>query len=87
MIVLDHLIDKCDEMVLKQRESTGREVSVSIERHRDFLVKNYLASGALTQVMTRYRCPEAGIYVVRPPGQLPARKIRALTELMIQHFG
>jgi hypothetical protein len=38
MIVLDHLIDKCDEMVLKQRESTGMEVSVSIDRHRDFLV-------------------------------------------------
>lgn len=53
----------------------------------DFLVDSHLESGALIQVMTRYRFPEAGIYVVRPPGQNPARKIRALTELMIQHFG
>ncbi len=54
----------------------------------DFLTEDHLASGALVPVMTRYRFPDAGgIYVVRPPGQHPARKIRVLTELMIQHFG
>ncbi|MER8476433.1 LysR family transcriptional regulator [Mesorhizobium sp. M0142] len=53
----------------------------------DFLTEDHLASGALVPVMTRYQFPEAGIYVVRPPGQHPARKIRVLTELMIQHFG
>jgi DNA-binding transcriptional LysR family regulator len=53
----------------------------------DFLIEKYMTSGALVPVMTRYRCPEAGIYVVRPPGQHPARKIRVLTELMIQYFG
>jgi len=53
----------------------------------DFLTENYLASGALVPVVTRYPLPEGGIYVVRPPGQHPARKIRVLTELMIEHFG
>jgi DNA-binding transcriptional LysR family regulator len=53
----------------------------------DFLTEKHLASGALVPVMTHYRMPEAGIYVVRPPGEHPARKIRVLTELMIEHFG
>jgi DNA-binding transcriptional LysR family regulator len=53
----------------------------------DFLVADHLASGALVSVMTRYPIPEAGIYVVRPPGQHPPRKIRVLTELLIEHFG
>jgi DNA-binding transcriptional LysR family regulator len=52
----------------------------------DFLTENDLASGALVPVMTRYPLPEGGIYVVRPPGQHPARKIRVLTELMIEHL-
>jgi hypothetical protein len=37
-------------------------------------------------VMTRYPIPEAGFYVVRPPGQHPPRKIRVLTELLIEHL-
>lgn len=53
----------------------------------DFLVTEHLASGALVTVMTRYPIPEAGIFVVRPPGQHAPRKIRALTELLIEHFG
>jgi len=31
--------------------------------------------------------PEAGIFVVRPPGQHPTRKIRVLTEMLIACFG
>ena len=53
----------------------------------DFLTETHLASGALVPVMTRYPLPEAGIFVVRPPGQHPARKVRVLTELLIEHFG
>jgi DNA-binding transcriptional LysR family regulator len=51
------------------------------------LIENYLASGALASVMTRYPPPTAGMFVVRPPGQHPARKVRVLTELLIEHFG
>ena len=53
----------------------------------DFLIEDYLASGALVPVMTRYPPTEAGIFVVRPPGQYPARKVRVLTELLVEHFG
>ena len=53
----------------------------------DFLTDNHVASGALIQVMTRYPPPEAGIFLVHPPGAHPARKIRILTELLIEHFG
>ena len=53
----------------------------------DFLIADHVASGALVPVMTRYPPPEAGLYVVRPPVHHPARKIRVLTELLIEHFG
>jgi DNA-binding transcriptional LysR family regulator len=52
-----------------------------------FLTEDYLASGALVPVMTRYPPPEAGIFVIRPPGLHPPRKVRVLTELLIDHFG
>ncbi|WP_115783417.1 LysR family transcriptional regulator [Paraburkholderia caffeinilytica] len=51
------------------------------------LVEPYLASGALVSLMTRYPPPTAGMFVVRPPGSHPARKVRVLTELLIEHFG
>ncbi len=50
----------------------------------DCLTDDYVASGALVAVMTRYPPPPAGVYVVRPPGQYPARKIQVLTELLIE---
>jgi len=51
------------------------------------IVEDHLASGTLVPVMTRCPPPTAGVFVVRPPGQHPARKVRALTELLIEHFG
>jgi DNA-binding transcriptional LysR family regulator len=51
----------------------------------DWLTHDHLASGALVPVMTRYPAPPAGAYVVRPPGQHPARKIRVLTELLVEY--
>jgi DNA-binding transcriptional LysR family regulator len=53
----------------------------------DHLIKSYLDSGALVDVMPRYPVPTAGIFVVRPPGQHPTRKVRVLTELLIERFG
>lgn len=52
----------------------------------DGITGEYLATGKLVPVMTRYPVPPAGIYVVRPPGQNPARKIRVLTDLLIECF-
>ena len=51
----------------------------------DWLTHEHLASGALVPVMTRYPPPPAGAYVIRPPGQHPARKIRVLTELLVEY--
>ena len=42
--------------------------------------------GALVPVLTRHPPAAAGIYVVRPPGQHLARKVRVLTELLIECF-
>ena len=50
------------------------------------LIKEHLDSGALVPVMTRFPVPEHGIYIVRPPGLHPTRKIRVLTEMLIECF-
>lgn len=51
------------------------------------LIADHLASGELVTVMARYPPPDLGIYVIRPPGQHPERKIRVLTEMLIECFG
>jgi DNA-binding transcriptional LysR family regulator len=53
----------------------------------DWLTDAHVASGALVPVMPRYPPPPAGIYVVRPPSRHPARKVRVLIELLIEHCG
>ena len=53
----------------------------------DHLIKSYLDSGTLVQIMTRYPVPTGGLFVVRPPGQHSTRKVRVLTELLIESFG
>jgi DNA-binding transcriptional LysR family regulator len=52
----------------------------------DGLVDEHLAAGRLVQVMTRHPPPPAGIYVVRPPGPHSTRKVRVLTDLMVECF-
>lgn len=52
----------------------------------DGLIHDYLVSGALVPVMTRYPPSPAGVYVVRPPGQHPSRKVRVLTEVLLECF-
>jgi DNA-binding transcriptional LysR family regulator len=53
----------------------------------DFLTDDHVASGALVPIMRRFPVPEAGIYVIRPPGAHPPRKVRVLIEMLIEHFG
>lgn len=52
----------------------------------DCLTEESMASGALVPIMTQHPPPPAGVYVIRPPGH-PARKIRILTELLIEYCG
>ena len=51
----------------------------------DYYTDEHVASGALVPVMTRHPPPPAAAYILRPPGQHPARKIRVLTELLIEY--
>ncbi len=53
----------------------------------DLMIEPHVASGALTAVLTDYPPPEAGLFVVRPPGDFPPRKVRVLTEILLGHFG
>ncbi len=52
----------------------------------DCIIHEYVVSGALVPIMTGYPPPTAGAYVVRPPGQHPERKIRVLTDLLVELF-
>ena len=51
----------------------------------DDVTGEHVAAGRLVPIMTRYPPPPAGAYVLRPAGQHPARKIRVLTELLIEY--
>jgi DNA-binding transcriptional LysR family regulator len=53
----------------------------------DFLVQEPLAAGTLVRVLTHHPFPTSGIYVVRPPGLHPPRKIRVFTDLLVEYFG
>lgn len=46
----------------------------------------YVTSGALVPIMTDYLLPPVGIYIVRPAGQKPARKVRVLIDLLAEEF-
>jgi DNA-binding transcriptional LysR family regulator len=52
----------------------------------DFLIDAHVASGALVPVLPDYPSPEAGLYVVRPPGAFAPRKVRALIDILIERF-
>ncbi|MCZ7448983.1 LysR family transcriptional regulator [Agrobacterium rhizogenes] len=52
----------------------------------DCITHAHLASGALVPIMTRYPVPPGAVYVVRPPSQHPARKVRVLTEMLTEYF-
>jgi DNA-binding transcriptional LysR family regulator len=50
------------------------------------LTRPHLASGALVTILPQHPTRPAGAYLVRPPGQHPARKIRVLTEMLTDYF-
>jgi DNA-binding transcriptional LysR family regulator len=53
----------------------------------DLLIEPHTASGELIPVLGDFPPPEGGLYVVRPPGVAPPRKLRVLTEILVEHFG
>lgn len=52
----------------------------------DCVTREYVDSGELIAIMTRYPPPPAGAYVVRPPSPHAARSVRVLTEILIEYF-
>jgi DNA-binding transcriptional LysR family regulator len=52
----------------------------------DLMIEPYIAAGTLTPVLSGYPPPEAGIFVVRPPGDFPPRKVKVLIEILLEHF-
>jgi DNA-binding transcriptional LysR family regulator len=50
----------------------------------DFLISEHVESGALIALLPDYPMPEAGVYVVRPPGGSAPCKVRALIDIMIE---
>jgi DNA-binding transcriptional LysR family regulator len=52
----------------------------------DCVTRDYVASGALVPIMTRYPLPVGGVYVVRPPSPHPSRKVRILSEYLLKSF-
>ncbi|ANM19711.1 LysR family transcriptional regulator protein (plasmid) [Rhizobium sp. N541] len=59
---------------------------IGIARLPNGLTDQHVAAGTLVEVMQRHPPPTAGIFVVRPPGQHPSRKVRVLTEMLIECF-
>jgi DNA-binding transcriptional LysR family regulator len=53
----------------------------------DFLTEEHIASGALVPVLVDHPPPEAGLFVLRPPGDFPPRKVRTLIEILVERFG
>ena len=52
----------------------------------DFLIDEHIASGALVTLLPHYPMPEAGLYVVRPPGDHPSRKVRVFTDMLVERL-
>jgi DNA-binding transcriptional LysR family regulator len=52
----------------------------------DFLASDYLKSGELVRLLPEFPIPVAGLYIVRPPGDHPPRKVRVLTDYLLEKF-
>jgi DNA-binding transcriptional LysR family regulator len=52
----------------------------------DFLIADHVASGALNVIMPDYPMPEAGVYVVRPPGGSAPCKVRVLIDILVEKY-
>jgi DNA-binding transcriptional LysR family regulator len=53
----------------------------------DFLIHEHVLKGTMVVVLPNYPMPEAGVYVVRPPGGSAPCKVRALIDIMVEKFG
>ena len=52
----------------------------------EMIARPYVEAGKLVPIMTRFRLPDVGIFVVRPPSQHIPRKVRLLIDLLVEKF-
>jgi DNA-binding transcriptional LysR family regulator len=52
----------------------------------DLMIEPHIAAGVLTPVLRDHSPPEAGMFVIRPPGNFPPRKVKVLIEILLEHF-
>jgi DNA-binding transcriptional LysR family regulator len=52
----------------------------------DFFIDEHIRSGALIVLLPQYPMPEAGLFVVRPPGDHPPRKVRVFTDMLVERL-
>lgn len=60
---------------------------VGIAALPDVIAIRFVEAGRLQAIMGDWSLPSVGIFVVRPPGQHLARKVRVLTDLLLEQFG
>jgi DNA-binding transcriptional LysR family regulator len=53
----------------------------------DLMIEPHISCGALAPVLTDYPMPEAGLYVLRPPGDFSPRKVKVLIDILLEYFG
>ncbi|MEC3948869.1 LysR family transcriptional regulator [Sphingobium sp. HWE2-09] len=61
--------------------------SIGIAALPDAIAARYVEDRQLTPIMEDWSLPSVGVYVVRPPGQHLPRKVRVLTDLLLERFG
>ncbi|MGX9147605.1 LysR family transcriptional regulator [Mesorhizobium sp. 128a] len=66
--------------------ATAAAAGLGIAWLPDCITHEYVASGTLVPIMTCYPVPPGAAFVVRPPGPHPTRKVRVLTEMLIEYF-
>jgi DNA-binding transcriptional LysR family regulator len=59
---------------------------LGIAKLPDYLIEAHTPDSVIP-VMTQFPVAPDGVHIVRPPGQHPVRKVRVLTDLLIQHLG
>jgi len=52
----------------------------------ELIANPYVQAGKLVPIMTGYKLPDVGIFVVRPPSQHVPRKVRVLIDLLTKKF-
>lgn len=60
---------------------------VGVARLPDFIVGEAIARGELTEILTDWRPPAFGLYLVTPPSRLRPARVEALLDFITRHHG